>query len=152
MKFWRSGSGLILPSLIVAACALAAASSMAFAAQTMRKPARANELSIAGLRPGHDTLSDAQKRLDPLLAPVKTDNQGAQTWQEGCTGRKIALEVDEDGVIQNVDLSSGGVKADWKQTQGVQRARIWSTGRGSAAGRSARTRLGHLRAAGFERT
>ena len=126
---------------------------MAFAAQTMRKPARANELSIAGLRPGHDTLSDAQKRLDPLLAPVKTDNQGAQTWQESCTGRKIALEVDEDGVIQNVDLSVGRpLRPIARKLQDAQRARIWSTGRGLRLGDPRERVLGHLRAAGFERT
>ncbi len=134
MRFSRCGKRAILPGLIVPACALALASSMAFAAQTARKPSRANELSIAGLRPGHDTVEDAQKRLDSLLSPVKTENQGTRTWQESCTGRKIALESDEDGVIQNIDLSAGAAAANCKELQDAPHARVWSTGHGLRLG------------------
>jgi hypothetical protein len=130
MKFSRSGKSAILRHLIVPAFALALVSSMALAAQTARKPSRANELSIAGLRPGHDSVEDAQKRLDSLLSPVKTENEGTRTWQESCTGRKIALESDEDGVIQNIDLSAGTAAANCKELQDAQHTRVWSTGHG----------------------
>jgi hypothetical protein len=131
MKSWQCARNPILVFVICAAEIFAAGNSTA---QIVRKPTRANELALAGLRPGRDTFADAQKRLDALLTPAKPDGQGPQAWQETCTGRRLAVEVDDSGVIQNVDISSGPSAPNCKETQDPQHTRLWTTGRGLRLG------------------
>jgi hypothetical protein len=131
-KSWQCVRNPIPLFVIFAAGMFAAAGSGT--AQIVRKPKRANELALAGLRPGRDTFADAQKRLDALLTSAKPDGQGPRTWQEACTGRRLAVEVDDSGVIQNVDILSGPSAPNCKETQDPQHARLWTTGRGLRLG------------------
>jgi hypothetical protein len=118
--------------------ALAGAAALAQDDGTFR---RANELTLAGLRPGRDTLAIALKRYKAKYAANSdsgdsTAAKGAMQWRDSCTGRQIMMEVDEHGVIQQVTISALGPK-DGKCVAGRFDAldmKDWFTGRGLSLG------------------
>lgn len=142
MKFWLCTSAAVL----AACCA-----SFAGAAQ---KEHGVNELTLAGLRPGKDTFSSAEKRYktkflvekekekgrekDKEKAPDKTEDKfeekGAnfKEWLDDCRGRSLKVELDAKGVIQSVTISAlapqDGVCKD--KAGDILNTRYWMTGRG----------------------
>lgn len=100
------------------------------------KPAhRANELTLAGLRPGVDKLDAAEKTLKPEQRS-RSSRPETQEWADGCTGRFVRLELDRERVIESVTVSMlGSTQADcpvkppaWLEPQRLR------TGRGIALG------------------
>jgi hypothetical protein len=88
---------------------LAAAAAAAFArSQAPNASAalatRANELTLAGLRPGHDTLNEAKRRYGAKMLSDAPD--GTQQWRDACTGHAIMLETTANSVIQSVTISA----------------------------------------------
>ena len=77
------------------------------AAHAQRGPGakRANELTLAGLRPGRDTLAEAFKRYREKYS-TQPAGAGPREWHDPCTGRSLALEVDARMVIQGITISS----------------------------------------------
>lgn len=69
------------------------------------KPKRANELTIAGLRPGRDVLASAMKKFKAKYSAGEADGSIKQ-WGDACTGRILSVEVDAHSVIQAVTVSS----------------------------------------------
>ena len=116
-------AGLLLP----------AAWALAQGTQTLR---RANELTLAGLRPGRDALANAFKQYsekylsgDPAAADVKE-------WRDPCTGRALSLELDARSMIQAITVSSL-VPQEGKcedRRFGTLAVQDWVTGRGLRLG------------------
>lgn len=103
MRFWLYGS--------LAACLAAVGSLERAAAQSPEMPKRSNELLLAGLRPGRDTLAAAKRRFGTAhLRPDKPAPDKTKAWYDNCNGRALILELDEKGVIQSLtaDLLSAG--------------------------------------------
>lgn len=93
-KFWRCTS-LVL---------IAALSAFALAPQRTDAPKPMNELTLAGLRPGRDSVANAFKRYKQKYLVSKTDAD-TKEWRDTCTGHSLALAVDSRSVIQEVTVS-----------------------------------------------
>ena len=97
MRFWLCASAL--GALLLVARALPSG------AQSPDSAKRANELTLAGLRPGKDTLAAAKKRFGAAhLRPDKSNREHTKVWLDNCTGRSLSVEIDEKGVIQSVTV------------------------------------------------
>jgi hypothetical protein len=97
MRSWRYVS-------VTALLALTAAVALARSQAPTVTPARINELFLAGLRPGHDTLSDAKRRYGQKFVADLSD--GTKQWRDACTGHAIELELGANDVIQSVTISA----------------------------------------------
>ena len=84
---------------------VAALSASAFPAQRANAPKPTNELTLAGLRPGRDSLVNAFKRYKQKYLLSKT-NAESKEWRDTCTGHSLALAVDSQSVIQAITVSS----------------------------------------------
>ncbi len=120
MKYW----------LCVSALTLAVASGA-----TTQKPKRgrgANELTLSSIQPGHDKLEGVEKKLGEYLRILPADSSSARSWEEACSGRRLNLEVDKDGLIQTVDVSLPAKlqPENCKEVRDSQRAQLWITGQG----------------------
>ena len=101
----------------------------------------ANELALAGLRPGKDTLAGA-KKLYAEKHLVASPEDNAWTWKDVCERGTLRVETDDHGVVQFITVSAEvetgegplgdcGEKADARR-----RSEMWRTGRGLALGDS----------------
>jgi hypothetical protein len=91
-RFW------LLVSVVAAMAALA----MQVGSHAERK-GRVNELTLAGLRPGHDKISaPAREFRDLQLDAAVTD---ADLWGDICTHRELRVEADR-GVVKTVTVGS----------------------------------------------
>jgi len=104
MRFWLCAS-------VLAASLLALGEPLRSGAQSPDTPKRANELSLAGLRPGKDALAAAKKRFGVAhLLPDKSTADKTKVWVDNCTGRSLSVELNEKGMIQSLTaglLSAG---------------------------------------------
>jgi len=117
MRFWVSISLGLLMSLIAFAQAPAPARSPAV------KPRKANELTLAGLRPGRDLLAQAVR----LYGKGQDDGEHI-TWGKYCVNELLDVEDDNNNKIQVVRAS----KFDWHGDCVVGHETGWKTGRGLA--------------------
>jgi hypothetical protein len=81
-----------------------ALSASAFPAQRDNAPKPINELTLAGLRPGRDSLTNAFKRYKQKYLVSKTSAESKE-WRDTCTGRSLALALDSHSVIQEIRVS-----------------------------------------------
>lgn len=81
-----------------------ALSASAFPAQRENAPKRANEVTLAGLRPGRDPLADAFKRYKQKYV-VSKKSTDSKEWRDTCTGHSLALAVDPLSTIQQITVS-----------------------------------------------
>ena len=103
MKFWLCAS-----LAVVAASAGAAAGARISASGAAQIATRhINETLLAGLRPGRDTFSIAEKRFKSKNLSEEP-NSGLKEWRDDCSGRSIRLEVDAKSVIQSVTITTLG--------------------------------------------
>ena len=65
---------------------------------------RANELSLAGLRPGHDKLASPQKTFRELERDESVTD--ALLWGDICTHRELRVEVDANKIMQTVTVDT----------------------------------------------
>ncbi len=96
---------------------------------------RANELTLAGLRPGRDTLEAALKRYTSKYAS-EPDPAGIREWRDPCTGRSLELTVDARSLVRGITVSSLGPQ-DGKCDDGRFDAldmQSWVSGRGLRLG------------------
>ncbi|HWQ03094.1 MAG TPA: hypothetical protein VNL38_01315 [Candidatus Nitrosotenuis sp.] len=101
-------------------------------------PKRANETSLARLRPGIDTMRTAEKRYPAKhRIPDHAEFPDNKTWYASCTGRTLDLELDAKRVIQSITVSMirlpaiGDCQGD---LLAFLRQREWITGKGLALG------------------
>jgi hypothetical protein len=118
-----------------AALLLPAAWALAQAPAPNAAPQRANELTLAGLRPGRDALTAAFKRYSDKYSDRETA-AGVKRWLDPCTGRSLSLELDGHSMIQAITVSSllpqDGKCAD--RRFGTVAVQDWVTGRGLRLG------------------
>jgi hypothetical protein len=123
-------------SLCVSAAAgllLPAAWALAQGTQTLR---RANELTLAGLRPGRDALAAAFKQYSQRYVSGDAAAADIKEWRDPCTGRALRLELNDRSMIQAITVSSL-VPQDAKcedQRFGTLAVQNWVTGRGLRLG------------------
>ncbi|MGB8523130.1 MAG: hypothetical protein WCD43_09200 [Candidatus Acidiferrales bacterium] len=91
-KFWQLASLAFLPMLAVPAAPEASASK------------RVNELSLAGLRPGHDRLASPQKNFRELDRDESVTD--ALLWGDICTHRELRVEVDANKIVQTITVDN----------------------------------------------
>jgi hypothetical protein len=121
-KFWLCTS---------AAVALFLPAVGAPAQQTVARK-RANELTLAGLRPGRDALSVALKRYNGKYADAQHSSSSLKRWLDPCTGHSLSLELDGHAMIQAITVSSL-VAPEGKcanQRFGAVAVQDWVTGHG----------------------
>lgn len=130
MKFWLCISALV-------GCLAVMASPPGAGAQTPVSSKRANELTLAGLRPGRSVLAEADARYKTKHR-VSGPSAEVPEWVDLCNRRLLRLEVEGKGVIQAVTVSSLGLEdipGDCSKKAyfaGVKE--LWKTGRGLKLG------------------
>ncbi len=74
------------------------------------QPKQYSELTLAGLRPGRDSLATALKRYKAKYSSNDASADGEKLaekqWGDACTGHSLTLRVDARGVIQEITVSS----------------------------------------------
>jgi hypothetical protein len=90
-----------------ASAALAVAlAAVAASAQNSGSSQRANELTLAGLRPGRDSLTSALKRYKAKYSSNDENGATEKQWSDPCTGHSLTLNLGAQGVIQEITVSS----------------------------------------------
>lgn len=132
MPFWRCGSSL--PFVLVLATAAGGQSYATKPAGKTTAIHRANELTLAGLRPGKDSLARAkQLNLNRRMDPKSVTNDAQLVWSDVCQGETLAVDLDAEQTIQVVRVASN---AEPTTKCATPVARTWKTGRGLAVGDS----------------
>jgi hypothetical protein len=122
MRFWASAS-------VALVCLLAMGPESAVLARHPVRPRRANELTLAGLRPGRDTVARAVRLYEQPLADG--DNSGDWSWQGVCTKELLMMNVDSAKKIQTIHVSDARwIPGDCDRTPPSR----WKTGRGLRIG------------------
>ena len=98
---------------------------------------RANEILLAGLRPGRDTFAIAEKRFKPRNL-IDGRDSGFREWRDDCSGKNIRLELDAKSVIQSITITTLGAQAGKcnERPGDFLDAKNWVTGRGLRIGDS----------------
>jgi hypothetical protein len=105
MKFW------LCASLALATASAAAAAGARIIPRGSGQSAirHTNETQLAGLRPGRDTFTVAEKRFKSKNL-IEEPNSNTKEWRDDCSGRSIRLEVDAKSVIQSVTITTLGIQ------------------------------------------
>ena len=116
----------LLSSLFLAT--LTSAQNSKPAAKKPAAPAKANELTLAGLLPGRDNLKKAVRRYG--YAQNSSSDSGEATWQNPCRPETLAVDHDQIGKIETVRVTvlTGVVDAVCFDKPKVDRS--WRSGRG----------------------
>ncbi len=147
-RFSLSTSAAIVLAMAGAAAIAVATPNAAVLAQDQDAARRANELTLAGLRPGRDTLNTAVKHYKAKYATLDADGathagtSGTRLWLDRCTGHQLLLELDEHAVIQEITVSALGPhdgKCEDRRLDALD-MKDWYTGRGLSLG-DARNRV-----------
>ncbi len=129
MKSWLCASTL-------AACLTSAGAPTQAPAQGSAPARRVNELSLAGLGPGKDTLAAAERRYKPKYRLASVTNDSVKEWADTCRGRSLRLELDAKGFIRSVTISALARRdANCVEKRGDFLGQSsWATGRGLKLG------------------
>ena len=108
MRSWRSGS------LLVAALVCGAAGAQAPQKSLVKTNVahKAYELTLAGLRPGRDTLSRAKHLYKSSLDPLK--DQGESNWEDACHATSLVVSYDQNRTIETIRVMrmQGSISTD----------------------------------------
>ena len=131
MRFW------LYASLALAAAALSRAAPRQRQASSKGGVHGANELLLAGLRPGRDTLAIAQKRFKSKKL-AESEEFGFKEWRDACSGRAIRVELDPKSIIQIITVTTLGLKegACGARPGDFLDPKNWATGQGLRVGDS----------------
>lgn len=114
-KFARMCSGHFpKPALLLLCLATTAANAQTPQKPPLRKPPakRANELTLAGLRPGRDTLTRAKHLYKSYADPLR--EQGESIWDDACRASSMIVSYDQQQKIVTIRVSRmrGSIDAD----------------------------------------
>ena len=131
MRFW------LCASLAFAATASSSAAPGQRQTSTRGGVHGANELLLAGLRPGRDTLAIAQKRFKSKKL-AESEEFGFKEWRDACSGRAIRVELDPKSIIQIITVTTLGLKegACGARPGDFLDPKNWATGQGLRVGDS----------------
>ena len=141
MPFWPSAKLRRLCSgrLLRRALFVLVLTSTATVAQTTHQQApkkatthRANEFTLAGLRPGRDKLERAMQ-LYHTIDPKSSTNDSQTVWVDACAKHTLIVDFDNDKRIQVIRT---GVASSPATCRAVS-ANVWRTGHGLGVGDSA---------------
>jgi hypothetical protein len=137
MPFWRNGRGrglgyrrLLIAGLSVLCLLEGGSDAQTPEARPVAKPLRAhriNEMTLAGLRPGKDTVDKALILYRKYGDPAESDSQ--KSWTNPCRREILTTDLDKDQKIQVIRVSWGAkTKADcshqapspWKSGLGLR--------------------------------
>lgn len=93
---------------------------------------RTNELTLAGLRPGHDNLAAAAKHYKTKYMAATQDTSNIREWRDGCTGHVLSLLINGNGDIQAIAVSAlaaGDASCNDKRFDALDE-KSWTTGHG----------------------
>jgi hypothetical protein len=122
-----SGLQALLSALLLSTFALAAAQAPKPAHKKSSQPARANELTLAGLRPGRSSIASARAKYK---APVNVNaGESSYSWIDRCRGELLAIDVDPRLKIQVIRVE-GFPKTECESVASAQ----WKTGNGLRRG------------------
>lgn len=131
MKYWLSTSAL-------GACLIVGTPPPSAQPQEPAALKRVNEVMLAGLRPGRDTLAAAEKRYKAKYRESKSSREEANVkeWWDACNGKSLRLELDAKGVIQSVTVTSLARQTEECSEKAAQIAlhKFWFTSRGLKLG------------------
>lgn len=98
---------------------------------------RANETVLAGLRPGRDTFTVAEKRFKSKNISEERDS-GYKEWRDDCSGRAIRIEVNAGSMIQSITITTLATKEGncGARRQEFLDPKNWATGLGLRLGDS----------------
>jgi hypothetical protein len=96
------------------------------AIQSSVAPTRANELTLAGLRPGKDSVRRAMSKL--RNPSVGAPGDSSFSWPDFCHKRLLSVELGPADKIQTVRLKH----VDWMADCVIVSPSKWKTGRGLA--------------------
>lgn len=133
MKFSRFAR--VFPAILISISACAVLS--LDAATPQLKLQRRNELFLARLQPGRDTLASAEKLFTGELQKSSTSTTGNVKWTDPCTGRTVTLDANAGGVIQTVNLDFEAKlrpACTPEMYAASQREPFWQTGHGIKLG------------------
>ena len=133
MRFWLCAS-------LLAPCVVAAGPSPRHALQEPAALKHPNELTLAGLRPGKDTLATAEARYKTKHRRIVPGANDILEWADECTGRALLIELGEKNVIQSITITAMG-RISTEETvncndsvRDVLHTKLWKTGRGLKLG------------------
>lgn len=97
MRFWLSAS---LVALVFEG---------PFVAARENKPKRANEITLAGLRPGKANLEGTYREFPKEAADhYFPDTPNSTSWYEPCNWQEMTVQFDSNGLVQSVTVSQVG--------------------------------------------
>jgi hypothetical protein len=131
MRSWRKGSVSLAVSILVLAAAASGQSAKSNAGVKKAVAQRANELTLAGLRPGKDAMVRA-RQLNQKMDPKSSTHDKQTTWLDPCHKQLLAVDFDDEQKIQVIRAAEVPTTAD---CIAVQRS-AWKTGRGLRVGDS----------------
>ena len=133
MKFSRFARGF--PAILIAISV--GAMLRLDAATPQLKLQHRNELFLARLQPGRDTLASAEKLFTGQLQKSPAATAENVKWTDACTGRAVTIDANAGGVIQTVtlDFEAKLRPACTPEMYAVsQREPFWQTGHGIKLG------------------
>jgi len=90
---------------------------------------RANELTLAGLRPGRDTLNRAMQ-LYRTVDPKSSTNDSQTVWLDTCARHTLTVDFDDDKKIQVIRTGLNPTPAKCRAVS----MNVWKTGHGLGVG------------------
>jgi hypothetical protein len=90
---------------------------------------RANELTLAGLRPGRDTLNRAMQ-LYHTVDPKSSTNDSQTVWLDACARHTLTVDFDDDKKIQVIRTGLNPTPAKCRAVS----MNVWKTGHGLGVG------------------
>ena len=138
MRYWRKGEGRAArrplrhaPFVFILLGTIASAQTPPKRASKMASARRANELTLAGLRPGRDT---ATRAIQLYKKPSKSDSQNNQmSWGATCQTQTLFLDLEADKTIRVIRAVETPPPVDCR----VLSPGPWKTGRGLGVGDAA---------------
>jgi len=141
MRYWRKGEGLAArchrrplrhaPFVFILLGTITSAQTPPKLASKMASAHRANELTLAGLRPGRDT---ATRAIQLYKKPSKSDSQNNQmSWGATCQTQRLFLDLEADKTIRVIRAMETPPPVDCP----VLSPGPWKTGRGLGVGDAA---------------
>lgn len=131
---------ILMASLAILVAHGAAASApltpQATQASAAKAATRPNEVALARLRPGKDTITAADRIYDPAMRNSLPGSTGQPEWYDACTGYFLRVETDDSGVVESVTISAIGPRRTdcAANTPDFLNRKYWKTGKGLALG------------------
>jgi hypothetical protein len=121
-------------SALLALCCAASALAQSYSASEVRKK-RANELTLAGLRPGRSTLGRAVQLFG--TGDGRLNDRQVSHWHDACLQKDMFIDSSLSRRIESVRVTEVGTKGVANCPDPQKNKEAWATGHGLAVGNPA---------------